>query len=102
MILDTYKTHTNDRKKEQLPPLPLNPQQTADLIEHIKDETHQDLDEALNLLLYKVPAGVDQAAYIKAGFLNDIASKKTTSSVISPEKAIQVLGTMLVDIMFRP
>src|SRR6056300_1925979 len=95
MILDTYKTHTNDRIKEQLPPLPLNPQQTAELIEYIKDETHQNLDEALNLLLHKVPAGVDQAAYIKAGFLNDIASKKTTSSVISPEKAIQVLGTML-------
>ena len=95
MILDTYKTHTNDRKKEQLPPLPLNPQQTADLIEYLKDETHQDLDETLNLLLQKVPAGVDQAAYIKAGFLNDIANKKITSSVISPEKAIQVLGTML-------
>ena len=92
MILDTYKTHTNERKKEQLPPLPLNSQQTADLIEYLKDETHQDLDEALNLLLHKVPAGVDQAAYIKAGFLNDIANKKITSSVISPEKAIQVLG----------
>ena len=95
MILDTYKTHTNDRIKEQLPPLPLNPQQTAELIEYIKDETHQNLDEALNLLLHKVPAGVDQAAYIKAGFLNDIANKKITSSVLSPEKAIQVLGTML-------
>jgi len=95
MILDTYKTHTNDRIKEQLPPLPLNPQQTAELIEYIKDETHQNLDEALNLLLHKGPAGVDQAAYIKAGFLNDIANKKITSSVLSPEKAIQVLGTML-------
>ena len=95
MILDTYKTHTNDRIKEQLPPLPLNPQQTAELIEYIKDETNQNLDEALNLLLHKVPAGVDQAAYIKAGFLNDIANKKITSSVLSPEKAIQVLGTML-------
>src|SRR5210317_1702599 len=95
MILDTYKTHTNDRIKEQLPPLPLNPQQTAELIEYIKDETHQNLDEALNLLLHKVPAGVDQAAYIKAGFLNDIANKKITSSVLTPEKAIQVLGTML-------
>ncbi|MDC0626094.1 bifunctional aconitate hydratase 2/2-methylisocitrate dehydratase [Methylophilaceae bacterium] len=95
MILDTYKTHTNDRIKEQLPPLPLNPQQTAELIEYLKDETHQNLDEALNLLLHKVPAGVDQAAYIKAGFLNDIANKKITSSVLSPEKAIQVLGTML-------
>lgn len=95
MILDTYKTHTNDRIKEQLPPLPLNPQQTAELIEYIKDETHQNLDEALNLLLHKVPAGVDQAAYIKAGFLNDIANKKITSSALSPEKAIQVLGTML-------
>ena len=95
MILDTYKTHTNDRIKEQLPPLPLSPQQTAELIEYIKDETYQNLDEALNLLLHKVPAGVDQAAYIKAGFLNDIANKKITSSVLSPEKAIQVLGTML-------
>ena len=95
MILDTYITHTNDRKKEQLPPLPLSPQQTADLIEYLKDETQEDLDDALNLLLHKVPAGVDQAAYIKAGFLNDIANKKITSSVISPEKAIQVLGTML-------
>ena len=95
MILDTYKSHTNERKKEQLPPLPLNPQQTAELIEYLKDETHHDLDEALNLLLYRVPAGVDQAAFIKASFLNDIANQKIVSSVILPEKAIQTLGTML-------
>ena len=95
MILDTYKSHTNERKKEQLPPLPLNPQQTAELIEYLKDETHHNLDEALNLLLYRVPAGVDQAAFIKASFLNDIANQKIVSSVLLPEKAIQALGTML-------
>jgi aconitate hydratase 2/2-methylisocitrate dehydratase len=95
MIIEEYKSHLNERGNEGLPALPLSPEQTAEIIEYLKDENNNDVNLALELLTHRVPAGVDQSAYVKAAFLNDIAIKKISSSIISPSEAVKLLGTML-------
>ena len=95
MIIQDYISHTKERGKEGLPPLPLTPEQTAELVTFLKDDKKQDLEYALELLINRVPAGVDQSAYVKAAFLNDVAQKKINNSLISPSKAVELLGTML-------
>ena len=95
MIIQDYITHTKERGKEGLPPLPLTPEQTAELVTFLKDDKKQDLEYALELLINRVPAGVDQSAYVKAAFLNDVAQKKINNSLILPSKAVELLGTML-------
>ena len=95
MIIQDYISHTKERGKEGLPPLPLTPEQTAELVTFLKDDKKQDLEYALELLINRVPAGVDQSAYVKAAFLNDVAQKKINNSLILPSKAVELLGTML-------
>jgi aconitate hydratase 2/2-methylisocitrate dehydratase len=73
----------------------LTPEQTAELVTFLKDDKKQDLEYALELLINRVPAGVDQSAYVKAAFLNDVAQKKINNSLILPSKAVELLGTML-------
>ena len=94
-MLEEYKQHVMDRKKQDLPPLPLNAEQTASLIELLKQQNRDDQHELLAILSERVPAGVDQAAFVKASFLNDVANENLALSSISSEKAIQLLGTML-------
>ncbi|MGA0975822.1 MAG: bifunctional aconitate hydratase 2/2-methylisocitrate dehydratase [Methylophilaceae bacterium] len=94
-MIQDYISHTKERGKEGLPPLPLTPEQTAELVTFLKDDKKQDLEYALELLINRVPAGVDQSAYVKAAFLNDVAQKKINNSLILPSKAVELLGTML-------
>ena len=94
-MLDEYKQHVMDRRKQDLPPLPLNAEQTASLIELLKEQNRDDRHELLTILSEQIPAGVDQAAFVKAAFLNDVATEKLTLESITPEKAIELLGTML-------
>ena len=94
-MLEEYKQHVMDRKKQNLPPLPLNAEQTASLIELMKQQNRDDQHELLTILSERVPAGVDQAAFVKASFLNDVANENLALTSISPEQAIELLGTML-------
>ena len=94
-MLKDYQNQTQERAKSTLPPLPLSAEQTAELILLIKNPGAADVNELLDMLINRVPAGVDQAAFVKAAFLNDIALEKTSSSYISSTKAIELLGTML-------
>ena len=80
-MLEEYKNHVIDREKKGLPPLPLNAEQTASLIELLKQKSRDDKPELLEILSNRVPAGVDQAAFVKAAFLNDIASEKINLSI---------------------
>jgi aconitate hydratase 2/2-methylisocitrate dehydratase len=83
------------RAAQGLPPLPLNAEQTAALVELLKNPPAGEADFLLELLEQRVPAGVDQAAYVKAGFLTDIARGKVDCGLVSPARAVQLLGTML-------
>ena len=93
-MLDDYKKHVDERAELNIPPLPLDADQTSELISLLK-EKNNDPDYLLNLLKERVPAGVDQAAYVKAAFLADITTGDASSPYISKIDAVEILGTML-------
>ncbi len=94
-MLEAYRKHVAERAAQGLPALPLNPEQTVALVELIKTPPAGEGDFLLNLLVERVPAGVDQAAYVKAGFLTALANGEVTSPLLSASRATELLGTML-------
>ena len=95
-LIVEYKAHTQERLEEgSLPPLALSAQQTVELIELLKETSNKDSDFALDLFKNNINPGVDDAAYVKAAFLNDIVQDKVSCSVISKIEAIKILGTMM-------
>jgi len=94
-VLEAYRNHVEERAKEGIPPLPLNAQQVADLIELIKSPPAGEAEFLMDLLVNRVPPGVDQAAYVKASFLTDVADGTITVDLIDRAKATFLLGTML-------
>ncbi|HEY8086004.1 MAG TPA: aconitate hydratase B, partial [Methylophilaceae bacterium] len=94
-MLTDYQNHVTERAALGLPPLPLNAEQTSQLVDLIKAPPAGQEAMLLNLLENRVPAGVDQAAYVKAAFLADLANSKVKSPLVSPEHAVKLLGTML-------
>ncbi len=94
-MLNAYRDHVTERAALGLPPLPLNPEQTAMLVDLLKAPPAGEESLLIELLEDRVPAGVDQAAYVKAAFLADIAKGAAHSPLVSRVKAVQLLGTML-------
>ncbi len=94
-MLETYRKHVAERAAEGVVPKPLNAEQTAALIELIKQPPADEEAFIIDLLENRIPAGVDEAAYIKAGFLAAIAKGETTSPILTAERATELLGTML-------
>ncbi|NKQ41382.1 MAG: bifunctional aconitate hydratase 2/2-methylisocitrate dehydratase [Sulfurovum sp.] len=101
-LLEDYKAHTAERAELNVPPLALTADQVADLVELLKAKQVADVDYALDLFTQKVPAGVDDAAYVKAAFLNDIVQGKTQCEAIDATKACEILGTMLGGFNVKP
>jgi len=94
-MLEAYREQVAEREAEGVVPKPLNAQQAADLVELLKAPPAGEEDFLLHLLAQRIPAGVDEAAYVKAGFLAAIASGDATSPVVSRVGAVELLGTML-------
>jgi aconitate hydratase 2/2-methylisocitrate dehydratase len=94
-MLQAYVDHVAERAALGIPPLPLSAKQTADLIELLKNPQAAEADFLLNLITHRVPAGVDDAAKVKASYLAAVAHGTEKCMVISREKATQLLGTML-------
>ncbi|MDP3008736.1 MAG: bifunctional aconitate hydratase 2/2-methylisocitrate dehydratase [Methylococcales bacterium] len=94
-MLETYRKHVEERAAEGVVPKPLDAEQTAALIDLIKQPPAGEEAFILDLLENRIPAGVDEAAYIKAGFLAAIAKGETSSPILTPERATELLGTML-------
>jgi aconitate hydratase 2/2-methylisocitrate dehydratase len=94
-MLKNYREHVAERANAGLPPLPLTAEQVAELVDLLKNPPAGEADALLELLANRIPAGVDQAAYVKAAFLADIAKGTATSPLVSPAKAVELLGTML-------
>jgi len=94
-MLETYHQHVADRAVEGIPPKPLSAEQTASLVELLKEPAGADESELLDLLSNRIPAGVDEAAYVKAGFLAAVAKGEAQSPLVDAVKAIELLGTML-------
>ena len=94
-MLQEYKNHVEERASLGIPPLPLNAEQTASVVELLKNPPEGEASLLLDLLTNRTPAGVDPAAYIKAAFLTDLAKGEATSPLINKEDATRLLGTML-------
>ena len=100
-MLEDYKKHCKEREEMGIPPLPLDAEQTAAVINLLKND-HDENELLLFLLKERVPAGVDDAAYVKAGFLSDLTKGETESPYISTEDAVEILGTMLGGYNIQP
>ncbi len=94
-MLKAYQTHVQERAELKLPPLPLNAEQVAAVVDLLKNPPAGSEAQLLELIENQTPAGVDKAAYVKAAFLADIAKGTAKSPLISADKAVQLLGTML-------
>lgn len=94
-MLTEYRAHVAEREALGVPPQPLTDVQTADLVELLKTPPQGEEEYLIDLLENRVPAGVDQAAYVKAAFLNAIVKGDATSPLVSKERAVYLLGTML-------
>ncbi len=101
-MLDAYRKHVAEREAEDLPPLPLDAGQVAELIELIKAPPAGEEKFLLDLLIHRVPPGVDQAAYVKAAFLADIAKASASCDLIDRVRATELLGTMLGGYNIQP
>ncbi len=93
-MLEAYRSHVAERAQENIPPKPLSPEQVADLIELLKAPPAGEEAFLLELISDRVPPGVDEAAYVKAGFLSAIAKGEATSPLVDRAKAVQLLGNM--------
>ena len=94
-LLEDYRAHTKERAKLGVPPLALTAEQVAELVELLKADPIAEEAYAMELFTQEVPAGVDDAAYVKAAFLNDIVQGRVSCAAIDPVKATEILGTML-------
>ena len=94
-MLDTYRQHVAERAALGIPPLPLSAQQTSQLIELLKAPPAGEADFLVELITHRVPAGVDDAACVKASYLAAVAHGTEACPLISRETATQLLGTML-------
>ena len=93
-MLEAYRQHEAERAAEGIPPKALLPDQVAELIELIKEPPAGEEAFLVHLLSERVPPGVDEAAYVKAGFLSAVAKGETDCPLISREEAVKLLGNM--------
>lgn len=94
-MLEEYRKHIEERAAEGIVPKPLSADQVAGLVELLKNPPAGEDAFLLDLLTNRVPAGVDEAAYVKAAFLTDVAKGNTACGLVSRVEATRLLGTML-------
>jgi len=105
-VLEAYRAHAAERAALGIPPLPLTAKQIGELVDLLKNP--QQLAKAgeeaflVDLVTHRVPAGVDDAAKVKAAFLAKVAKGEEACALISREKATELLGTMLGGYNVKP
>ncbi|OQK39108.1 bifunctional aconitate hydratase 2/2-methylisocitrate dehydratase [Vibrio vulnificus] len=93
-MLEAYRKHVEERAAEGVVPKPLDAEQVAGLVELLKNPPQGEEEFLLDLLENRIPPGVDEAAYVKAGFLAAVIRGEASSSLVSREHAAKLLGTM--------
>ncbi|AUM00001.1 bifunctional aconitate hydratase 2/2-methylisocitrate dehydratase [Pseudothauera hydrothermalis] len=101
-MLEAYRAHVAERAALGIPPLPLNKQQTTELVALLKNPPAGEEAFLVELLTYRVPAGVDDAAKVKAEFLARVAKGEESCALVSRAKATELLGTMLGGFNIKP
>jgi len=94
-MLEAYRAHVAERAALGIPPLPLSVKQTEDLVELLKAPPKGQEQLLVDLITHRVPAGVDDAAKVKASFLAAVALGKEKCALLTRERATELLGTML-------
>ncbi|MBE0469031.1 MAG: bifunctional aconitate hydratase 2/2-methylisocitrate dehydratase [Methyloprofundus sp.] len=94
-VLAQYRLHVAERARIGVVPQPLTADQVAAIVELIKQPPAGEEAFILDLLTHRVPAGVDEAAYVKAGFLAALAKGEVSSPILDAPRATELLGTML-------
>ncbi|WMS88123.1 bifunctional aconitate hydratase 2/2-methylisocitrate dehydratase [Pleionea litopenaei] len=94
-MLEAYRKHVEERAQQGIPPKPLDAEQTNALVELLKNPPAGEEEFLVELLTHRVPPGVDEAAYVKAGFLSAIAKGEAQSPLVDKAHAVKLLGTML-------
>ncbi len=93
-VLEAYRKHVEERAAQGIVPQPLNAEQTAGLVDLLKNPPAGEEEFLLDLLTNRVPPGVDEAAYVKAGFLSAVAKGEADSPLLTKLRAVELLGTM--------
>jgi len=101
-VLEAYRSHVAERAALGIPALPLTKQQTEELVKLLKNPPAGEEDFLVDLLTYRVPAGVDDAAKVKAEFLAKVAKGEEACGLVSRAKATELLGTMLGGFNIKP
>lgn len=101
-MLEAYRAHVAERASLGIPPLPLSAAQTKQLVELLKNPPKGEEAALIELLTHRIPAGVDDAAKVKAEFLAQITTGSINSSLVSKVKATELLGTMLGGYNIKP
>ncbi|MBX3683037.1 MAG: aconitate hydratase B, partial [Thauera sp.] len=101
-MLEAYRAHVAERAALGIPPLPLSKQQATELVELLKNPPAGEEAFLVELLTYRVPAGVDDAAKVKAEFLARVAKGEEACALVSRAKATELLGTMLGGFNIKP
>ncbi|MCK0511337.1 bifunctional aconitate hydratase 2/2-methylisocitrate dehydratase [Aromatoleum buckelii] len=101
-MLEAYRAHVAERAALGIPPLPLSKQQTEELVALLKNPPKGEEEFLVELLTYRVPAGVDDAAKVKAEFLAEVTKGEETCALVSRTKATELLGTMLGGFNIKP
>ncbi len=94
-MLEAYRQHVAERAEQGVVPKPLNAEQVAALVELLKNPPAGEEEFILDLISNRVPPGVDEAAYVKAGFLTALAKGDASSPLIDRQHAVTLLGTMV-------
>ncbi len=101
-MIEAYRKHSEERARMGIPPLPLSAAQVAELVELLKQPPAGEEDYLLHLITDRVPPGVDEAAYVKAGFLAALARGEAESPLIDRRRAVELLGTMMGGYNIQP
>ena len=101
-MLEAYRAHAAERAALGIPPLPLTAKQTGELVELLRNPPKGEEAFLVDLITHRVPAGVDDAAKVKAAFLAKVAKGEEACALISREKATELLGTMLGGYNVKP
>ena len=101
-MLQDYQKHVEERAAQGLVPKPLDAAQVTQLVKLIKNPPAGEEALLLSLLADRIPPGVDDAAYVKAGFLAAITKGETTSPILDAARATELLGTMLGGYNIQP
>ena len=94
-FLADYRTAAAEREALGIPALPLTAPETQALTELLQAPPAGEETFLLHLLSERIPPGVDEAAYVKASWLSAVAQGNTSSPLVSPAEAVQLLATMI-------